>query len=463
MTNNQDKGEATMENQAGTLPGRRGMSVFDFDGTLTRHDTLFQFARHAVGKHGLRRAFLRSLPAILSWKLGLRSNSEAKETLFGHLYRGMPLSEFEEHGRTFADVVDQDLRPAGMALLEEARKRGDRLVIDSASMGQWIQPWAERHGFDDVIATMPEVDARGRLTGRFATPNCYGTEKVTRLREVFPDRDRWHITAHGDSSGDSALLDYADTPHLLRKHSLRDRLIIAAFLLVSLMLVLAAILAYNRYITTPPYVSEELYPVRGIDVSAHNGMMNLDAAAAAGMEFVFIKATEGRDFRDANFALNYLKAGHAGMKRGAYHFFRFDSDGIAQAVNLLKALRGRPLELGVAIDIEEHGNPTGIPADSITARLRDMVDFLILNGHRVTFYSNSDGLHKYVLPDYRGFPTWICSFNESTEQSDFTYWQYNHRGSVPGIRGDVDLNAFGGSREQWEKHLAEYARENQRK
>lgn len=86
-------------------------------------------------------------------------------------------------------------------------------------------------------------------------------------------------------------------------------------------------------------------------------MMNLDAAADDGIEFIFIKASEGENFRDENFVLNYQKARHAGMKVGAYHFFRFDVDGVKQAVNLMRSVGARPLELGMVIDVEAEGNP----------------------------------------------------------------------------------------------------------
>ena len=112
-----------------------------------------------------------------------------------------------------------------------------------------------------------------------------------------------------------------------------DKLAGAGFMLLAVLLVLTCVWAYRQFITSPPYVDPERYPVRGIDVSRHNGMMNLDAAAAEGVEFIFIKASEGGDFRDENFRLNYQKARHAGMKIGAYHFFRFDRDGIEQATS----------------------------------------------------------------------------------------------------------------------------------
>lgn len=233
---------------------------------------------------------------------------------------------------------------------------------------------------------------------------------------------------------------------------LNDTKIAVAFLAVVLLLGCACWWAWEQYITTPPYVDEELFPVRGIDLSAHNGYVNLDAAAAAGYEFVFLKASEGATHRDENFVLNYQKARHAGMKIGAYHFFRFDRDGIEQARNFLRSVGKRPLELGLTIDVEEQGNPKGIPPDSIRARLALMVEYLNVAGYRVTFYSNRDGWEKYLKEDYSGMPLWICSFNdENAAMDDWTFWQYNHRGKVPGIRGDVDLNAFTGSRAEWEK------------
>lgn len=227
-----------------------------------------------------------------------------------------------------------------------------------------------------------------------------------------------------------------------------------AFLLVSLLLVCAIVWAWRMYMVSPPYVDTERFPVRGIDVSSHNGMMNLEAVAADGYEFIFVKATEGADFRDPNFTLNYQKARHAGLKTGAYHYFRFDVDGVSQAQNLLKAIAGRPLELGVAIDVEDDGNARGVPADSIKLRLQQMTEYLNLEGVPVTFYSNRRGYEKYLFDDYRGQALWVCQFTEENAMNtDWTYWQYDHHGHVSGIRGDVDLNVYRGNREEWARHL----------
>lgn len=226
------------------------------------------------------------------------------------------------------------------------------------------------------------------------------------------------------------------------------------FCVLGALLVFAAFWAWHQFMISPPYVDYERYPVRGIDVSAHNGMMNLDAAAKSGIEFVFIKASEGESFRDDNFRLNYTKARHAGLKTGAYHFFRFDVDGVKQAVNFLGAVGYRKLELGLAIDVEQQGNPEGIAPDSIAQRLQSMTDYLNLMGHRVTFYTNRDGYFDFIRQIMPGAPLWICAFSRTPINAEWTFWQYDHHGRVAGIKGDVDLNAFCGSRSEWENFLA---------
>lgn len=230
---------------------------------------------------------------------------------------------------------------------------------------------------------------------------------------------------------------------------------IVDFCAVALVLALAAVWAVDHFFTTPPYVSEEKYPVRGIDISAHNGMINFGAAAADGISFAFLKASEGDTYRDTNFELYYSHAAEAGIKLGAYHYFRFDVDGVPQALNFLNAVKGKDLDLGLAIDVEEHGNATGVARDSIAERLTTMVEYLNLRGYRVILYSNRDGYYDYIEPDFKGLPLWICSFSNPPVAAEWTFWQYDHRGRVKGISGDVDLNAYCGSRQEWVDFLLE--------
>lgn len=237
------------------------------------------------------------------------------------------------------------------------------------------------------------------------------------------------------------------------KSRLHDLKISVAFLSVAIVLALTSIWAYHEFMTSPPYIDPAKYPVRGIDVSSHNGLMNLDAAAADGIEFIFIKASEGNTFKDNNFRINYDKASHAGMKIGAYHYFRFDVDGIEQARNLLSVIGNHPLELGVAIDVEESHNASGIDSLKIASRLNSMVEYLNLSGYRVTFYSTAEGYYEYIDKVAPGATLWICSLNSKPINAEWTFRQYYHSGKVKGIRGKVDLDVFCGSREEWDNFL----------
>lgn len=187
------------------------IAVFDFDGTLTCHDTYITFARHALGMPRLLFGCLRSLPWLVAWKAGLIRGGRAKERLTRCLYRGMPVDEFKSRCSTFADVIETDLRDDIMGRLRALQTQGVQTAIVSASVDMWIKPWAERHGIETVLSTQLEVDAYGRLTGRFDTPNCYGEEKVRRMQRHFGDLTAYEITAFGDSKGgDGAMLGVAD-------------------------------------------------------------------------------------------------------------------------------------------------------------------------------------------------------------------------------------------------------------
>lgn len=245
-------------------------------------------------------------------------------------------------------------------------------------------------------------------------------------------------------------------PNILKKilnRPRKDIAIAAVFLVVVLGLLLSAIWAYYEFKTTPPYVSDIKYPIRGIDVSAHNGEIDFKKVAAAGIDFVFIKVSEGADFNDRNFMRNYRNARAAGLKCGFYHYFRFDTDGIQQGMNFARTVGTRNPELGLVIDIEDEGNAKDVPIDLIIERLSAMVDYLNLLGFRITFYTNYDGYYDYIAKYFPGTTLWICRFREYPVNAEWTFWQYSHSGHVDGVPGKVDLDAFCGSKEEWEQFL----------
>ena len=185
--------------------------AFDFDGTLTTRDTLIAFIRYACGTPRFLLGFLLHAPLLVMMKLRLYSNGKAKQRLFTWFFRGMPFESFDALCQSFARTHRHLLRPETVRLLEQALTEGAEVLVVSASIDNWVQPFFPSV---TVLGTQIEV-VDGRLTGRFLTPNCYGQEKVRRILALHPDRSSYRLTAYGDSRGDRELLAFADEAHMV--------------------------------------------------------------------------------------------------------------------------------------------------------------------------------------------------------------------------------------------------------
>lgn len=183
--------------------------AFDFDGTLTTRDTLLAFIGYVHGTRALLWGLLRHAPLLVRMKLGLYPNGLAKERVFAWFFRGMETEAFDAYCRSFAASHRHLLRPEAIKAVEQTAVMKDEAVIVTASVENWVQPFFPAVS---VLGTRIEM-ADGRLTGRFATPNCYGQEKVNRLLALYPDREDYYLIAYGDSRGDRELLAFADEAH----------------------------------------------------------------------------------------------------------------------------------------------------------------------------------------------------------------------------------------------------------
>lgn len=102
--------------------------------------------------------------------------------------------------------------------------------------------------------------------------------------------------------------------------------------------------------------SERTYPLQGIDVSHHQGVIDWAILPEQGVDFAYIKATEGGDHRDRLFARNWSESRRAGIRRGAYHFFTLCRSGAEQAANFIAAVPQSIDLLPAAVDLEHLGN-----------------------------------------------------------------------------------------------------------
>ena len=104
-------------------------------------------------------------------------------------------------------------------------------------------------------------------------------------------------------------------------------------------------LLWQEGLLVPNRPSKEQFPVRGVDVSAHQGEIDWPVLAGQDLSFAFVKATEGSSFTDARFRENWEEARSCGLRVGAYHFFSFDSSGEAQAAHFIETVPKRQGDL----------------------------------------------------------------------------------------------------------------------
>ena len=198
------------------------------------------------------------------------------------------------------------------------------------------------------------------------------------------------------------------------------------------------------------------YPIAGLDVSKHNGDIDFERVREDNYQFVFIKASEGMTYRDSAFDHNYAAAHEAGLKVGAYHFFRKNRTGKEQADNLLAVIGGKHLDLPLVIDLEDDwGNGATISRATALQRVVDMIKYLKDKGYQVMIYTNLDGYSKYYENMLMDCDLWLCSFTSPDLLPDLPHviQQYSHEGSVDGVKGKVDLNVFRGSKREWNRYL----------
>ena len=187
------------------------VAAFDFDGTLTRRETLLPFLLYTLGAAEVVRHALILSPTLAGYGLGLINNGIAKERVFVQCFAGMEMQALQQEGERFAALVLPGLlRQEALQRLEWHKQQGHRCVAISASLELYVRPWAEKAGFDDVIATQLETLPDGRISGRLAGTNCYGAEKVRRLQALLGTTDGYTLYAYGDSRGDRELLSSAD-------------------------------------------------------------------------------------------------------------------------------------------------------------------------------------------------------------------------------------------------------------
>ncbi len=210
--------------------------------------------------------------------------------------------------------------------------------------------------------------------------------------------------------------------------------------------------------------SAQNYPVHGIDISRWQANIDWRAVKGAGTRFVYIKATEGGDHIDPSFQQNWAGAKAAGVPRGAYHFVYWCRPAHEQAQWFVTHIPNEPDALPPVLDLEWNGHsrtcPRKVPKELALEKIRLMLSELERHTGKVPVIYTDITFHKDILEGEREFDRygfWLRSTAALPEQRyhnrRWAFWQYTTTGTVPGIRGDVDRNAFAGTEREFQGWL----------
>ena len=213
----------------------------------------------------------------------------------------------------------------------------------------------------------------------------------------------------------------------------------------------------------PGVAKAKHHPIQGIDISKWQGPIDWASVKGAGTQFAFIKATEGGDHVDERFRENWEGARRAGVPRGAYHFVFWCRSAEDQMAWFKQNVPNDPTALPPVLDVEWNGHsakcPKKLPKAQALAMTRYMLEEMErYTGKRPIIYTDIT-FHKDVLEDeLPDYPHWVRSTAAEPEQRyanrKWMLWQFTSTGRVPGVRGDVDRNAFYGSPKEWASFLA---------
>ncbi len=216
---------------------------------------------------------------------------------------------------------------------------------------------------------------------------------------------------------------------------------------VSIVSILIGIATISAYLFSGHWhPSDKIFPKQGIDVSNHQGKIVWQKLPAQGVDFAYIKATEGGDFVDKSFARNWAAANAAGVKRGAYHFFTLCKSGREQAENFIRNVPKDDAALPAVIDLEYLGNCSRrVSVDALHSELQDFITAVEAHYEMpIVLYLTQEFDNNYQVTTRIKRKLWLRSIivEPSFGKKPWHIWQMSNFRRLDGIEGRVDWNAM---------------------
>ncbi len=189
------------------------LALFDFDGTLTHHDMYTRFILYSASP---MRLFLGSIflsPLYLLYRLGIIPARKLRPLVSYCAFVGRDKDTITTLGKQYAlSVIPKSIRPEMMKVLKQHQAEGTEVVLVSASLDIYLQPWCESMGIRLICSQM--AVEQGSYTGRYLAGDCSCEMKATKVQQQFCLTDYSEVFAYGDTHEDLAMLALAEYPHM---------------------------------------------------------------------------------------------------------------------------------------------------------------------------------------------------------------------------------------------------------
>ena len=191
----------------------------------------------------------------------------------------------------------------------------------------------------------------------------------------------------------------------------------------------------------------------GLDVSEYQGKIRWTYVDTLEnkypLHFVFIRATVGKDRKDRQFDKNWLGAKENKMIRGAYHYYRPNENSIEQAELFIKTVTLQKGDLPPVLDIEKL--PKNQSIENLKLGLKRWLTAVESHyGVKPIIYTGERYYDDFLKEEFSDYLFWIANYNFYREEiaGDWLFWQFTEKASVPGIKGNVDINIYNGDLQQ---------------
>ena len=196
-------------------------------------------------------------------------------------------------------------------------------------------------------------------------------------------------------------------------------------------------------------LSKQPDKVVGFDVSQYQGNIQWDEIRKIEdtfqLQFVFVRATAGKNKVDSQFKENWKQAKKHQFIRGAYHYYRPNENSIQQAENFIQTVKLEPGDFPPVLDIEQL--PKKQSLDSLKVGLKRWLT-KVEKHYKVKpiIYSGESYYNDFLKKEFSDYPFWIANYNfwRNQPESHWLLWQFTEKAQVSGIKGTVDVNIFNG-------------------